>query len=63
MILILTLKNVVGELSQKMLLNCSEIYVFELFSLYILLISPSHTVMAKGLFGPALGILTWIVSA
>ena len=26
-------KNIVGELSQKMLLNCSEIYVFELFSL------------------------------
>ena len=26
-------KNVVGELSQKMLLNCLEIYVFELFSL------------------------------
>ena len=27
------IKNVVRELSQKMLLNCSKIYVFELFSL------------------------------
>ena len=26
-------KKVVGELSQKMLLNCPEIYVGELFSL------------------------------
>ena len=26
-------KNVVGELSQKMLLNCLEIYVGDLFSL------------------------------
>ena len=33
LILNLNLNNVVGELSQKMLLNCSEIYVFELFSL------------------------------
>ena len=27
------IKNVVRDLCQKMLLNCSEIYVFELFSL------------------------------
>ena len=45
---------------QKMLMNCSEIYVFELFSLYILLISPSHTVMVTGRFGPAQGILTFL---
>ena len=38
--------NFVGELSQKMLLNYSEIYAFELFSLQILLISLSHTVYA-----------------
>ena len=30
---ILNLKNVVGALSQNMLLNCSEVYGFELFSL------------------------------
>ena len=28
----INLKNVVGELSQKMLLNCPKIYVRELFS-------------------------------
>ena len=47
-------KNVVGELSQKMLLNCSKIYAGELFSLSISIPPPPP---------PPRSILTWVVSA
>ena len=62
--LILNLKNVVRELSQKMLLNCSEIFFFLSCFLYkFSWFPPSHTVMLTGRFGPARGILTRVVSA
>ena len=46
-----------------MLLNYPEISVGEWFSLYIFLISLSHTVTVTGGFDSAWGILTWAISA